>query len=102
MVSLGMPPSPPTEFYTRAQINRAFGLFGLAGQPHVVSTDLLGWQTVDDGTGNLVVNDTTGATQKYMLDMGQKVAWLQPPVYIAAGVGLALGVLGFIAYSRRK
>jgi len=98
-----MPPPPPTDLYTRAQINRAFGLYGLAGQPFVKSTDpITGWQTVDDGTGNLVINDPSGATQKYMLSLSDKVAWLQPPVYIAAGVGLVLGALGFIAYSRRK
>jgi len=69
-------------------------LRGLHGGGVVVSApDSAGNITIDDGAGNIVVQDASGMITSYKMKLGGKVGWLQPPVYIAVGLGLAIGAL---------
>jgi len=56
----------------------------------------------DDGGGNIAIVDADGVTVAFKPGLGNKVAWMQTPVYIAAGAGLVLGVLGTLAYQRKR
>jgi len=56
----------------------------------------------DDGNGGSAVVDATGHLISVSPNLGTSQAWLQTPVYIAAGAGVLLGVLGAMAYTRKK
>lgn len=52
-----------------------------------------GTKSTDDGTGNVIVSNPDGTPAAYQFALNQQVGWMQPPVYIAAGVGLLAGFL---------
>ena len=69
----------------------------------VFTPDLInGGGSWDDGNGGKAVVDATGQLISVSPNLGTSQAWLQTPVYVAAGAGLVLGVLGAMAYTRRK
>jgi LPXTG-motif cell wall-anchored protein len=55
-----------------------------------------------DLQGNQLSAYDAGGVTSVSPSLSTGAAWLQTPVYIAAGVGLLLGVGGMYAYSKRK
>lgn len=69
---IGTPPSPPTEFYARSQINRAFGLYGLGDTGTAVQTAGVGAVL---GVALLGVVGT-GLTMYFVYRVAKKQRWI--------------------------
>jgi hypothetical protein len=54
-----------------------------------------------DSYGNSGVNNADGTNYRLDMALGNKAAWMQPAVYIAAGAGLLIGAIGFYAYTKK-
>ena len=55
-----------------------------------------------DAAGNQISAYDAGGVTSVSPSLSTGAAWMQNSVYIAAGVGLLLGVGGMFAYSKRK
>lgn len=67
-----------------------------------VTDPVTGNVSYDDGAGTSTIAGPDGVVTTFSPNLSGAVAWNQMPVFIAAGVGVLLGVLGAIAYARRK